>query len=107
MEGLCSFGPWGKPADFSGETVCGLSFVNRGRRCRVADKASRQAAGVFRKTVLSIPLKDFHMTKLLATLVASLFAASVFAQATPATPATPAAPAAAAKKEEKKAEAKK
>ena len=47
------------------------------------------------------------MTKLLASLIAGLFSAAVFAQATPATPATPAAPAAkasAAKGEAKKEE---
>ncbi|MBK6007895.1 hypothetical protein JJB11_17485 [Ramlibacter ginsenosidimutans] len=44
------------------------------------------------------------MTKLLAVLIAGLFSAAVFAQATPATPATPAAPAA---KAEVKADAKK
>jgi hypothetical protein len=44
-------------------------------------------------------LRGFEMSKLIATLVAGLFAASVYAQATPAAPAkpaTPAAPAAAA-----------
>jgi hypothetical protein len=47
------------------------------------------------------------MSKILAALVAGLFSAAVFAQATPATPATPAAPAKAeAKKEEKAAPAK-
>jgi hypothetical protein len=40
------------------------------------------------------------MTKLLAALVATLFSAAVFAQATPAKPAAPATPAAPAMKAE-------
>jgi pyruvate/2-oxoglutarate dehydrogenase complex dihydrolipoamide acyltransferase (E2) component len=48
-----------------------------------------------RKTSNQDILKEFTMNKLLVASL-GLFAASVFAQATPATPATPAAPAAAA-----------
>jgi hypothetical protein len=60
------------------------------------------AGGILENISEEIPT----MNKLLATLVAGLFAAAAFAQATPATPATPAAPAVKAEVKAEKAEAK-
>jgi hypothetical protein len=74
---------------------------------RVAAAAAanlRRKPRIFRK--MSFQKKETEMSKLLATLVAGLFSAAVFAQATPATPATPAAPAKAEAKAEKKEEKK-
>lgn len=75
--------------------------VNQLSLCHVSE-GSDIPVGLF----ITIDLKEISMSKLLAALVAGLFSAAVFAQATPATPATPAAPAAPAKAEVKAAPAK-